>query len=397
MVVGGQAIWALGQAAVVLLLASKSMISLVGLLTLGLSIFAPLCLVGGLNLRTLIAIDDSNSISIAIAVRLRVIFTLLALTITVALLHIISDNPKDLMVVVALLGTRVADQLSDIAVGGFQRSGRHELIARSFAVRGFACSIPFALVWIPTGNLLVAAMASCVAAMGATAIFDLRPQLTKRSAFPMDNVPNLVDFFKGLGKSIFTAPFPLLDSLHFNGFRYAIFMLASLEVLGLVGIAQMLYTPVQLVISAMGYRYLTKARQLKVHGTHSAFQRHVRVGTLLGLWPGIAFLLLVATVPASLLGLIFVEQPGVGREILLVVGIVMLPLGAAGFASGSLVARGDVFSYLIGPVIGLLAFFLFLWPFSLVGTQDAVFKVGAAFLISSVLRLAFSLKRARRA
>jgi O-antigen/teichoic acid export membrane protein len=397
LVVGGQVLWALGQAAVVLLLASNSMISLVGLLTLGLSVFAPICLVGGLNLRTLIAIDDSNSISIAVAIRLRFIFALFALAITVALLNIVSDNPEELIVVVALLGTRVADQLSDIAVGGFQRSGHHELIARSFAVRGAACAIPFGILWFLNGSVLVAAVASCLAALGATVVFDLRPQLTTTAACPPDGGPNLVDFFKGLGKSLFTAPFPLLDSLHFNCFRYAIFMLASLEVLGLVGIAQTLYAPVQLLISAMGYRYLTKARQLKVHGTHGAFQHHVRVGTLLGLWPGTAFILLVAIVPALFLEPIFVDQPETGRNILLAVGIAMLPLGAAAFAAGSLVARGDVLSYVTGPVIGLSAFFLFLWPLSLVGTQDAVITVGAAFFISSVLRLAFSLQRARRA
>ena len=174
-------------------------------------------------------------------------------------------------------------------------------------------------------------------------------------------------------------------------------MLTSLEVLGLVGIEQTLYAPVQLLLSAMGYRYLTKARQLKVHGTYRSFQQHVRVGTFLGLWPGTAFVLLAAMVPALFLEPIFVDQPEVGRKILLVIGIAMLPLGAAGFAAGSLVARNDVLSYVIGPVIGLSAFFLFLWPLSLLSTHDAVFKVGAAFFISSVLRLTFSLKRARRA
>ncbi|WP_369652437.1 lipopolysaccharide biosynthesis protein [Variovorax sp. V213] len=392
-IIGGQALWALTQALVILLLARQAGgVELIGTFTLALAIFTPLCLVGGLNLRNLIAIDEGKRIDIAAALILRAIVVVVALAITVVALQCTGNLNSQWLIVVALLATRALDHVSDVAAGFYQNNNRLGKIGTSFFARGCASFLPLIAIWSLGGGLGWAAVASFLTTLAAVIVFDLISIRKIKEINKDKGNPKIGVLFKALMPSLSASLFPFFDSLHSNSLRYVVFFLFSSSVLGLVGIAQTLFAPVQLLISALGYSYLPKMRMLVKAGDRDKIISLVREGSLQGLLPTAAFLILSLIVPESLLRVAFgsVDLNGL-REALYMVSIAMLFFGVTGYLAQSVLAMRQERYYLLSPLIGSLSFFALTAVFYSFEPKIELIFVGILFASSFFSRMVCNL------
>ena len=248
-IIGGQGIWALAQALTVIVLSHFESIELVGIYTLGLAFFSPLCLLGSLNLRTLLAIDTDKHINLNAAYQFRAIVIFISLILTAVFLFISSSDLERLKIAILLVAVRSSDQMSDVATGDFQRTNKHYMIALSYMMRGLASILPLSIVLMLNGSLLLAAALTLFTSVCVTVAFDIVP--TIRNEKNKNNKSDIRNLINTLGKSLWSAPYPFMDNFHFNSLRYSIFLLASTSVLGVVSAAQTMYAPIQLIINLL--------------------------------------------------------------------------------------------------------------------------------------------------
>jgi O-antigen/teichoic acid export membrane protein len=392
-IIVGQAFWALAQALIVLLLARQAGgVELIGTFTLALAIFTPLCLVGGLNLRNLIAIDEDKNIDIAAALVLRTIVVVLALAITILVLQFTGNLGAHWPIVVVLMGTRALDHVSDVAAGVYQSNNRLGKIGVSFFARGAANFFPMIVIWNLGGGLGLAVGAAFVITLVAVVICDLLSIKRIAEASKKEGDFKLRLLFKTLVPSLSASLFPFFDSLHANSLRYAIVFLFSSSVLGLVGIAQTLFAPIQLLISALGYSYLPKMRALVKAGERDKIISFVRIGSLQGLLPTIAFLLFSLIVPDSLLRILFgdIDLKGL-RDALYMVSVAMLFFGVTGYLAQSVLAIKQERYYLLAPLIGSMSFFALIFLFHGFESKFELIYIGVIFSASFFSRIVCNL------
>lgn len=380
----GHGLWAVCQASVILFLASLGNYSLVGLIVLGLAILAPLTLAGSLNLRTLLAIDSSRRLDIVAAIFVRSLMVSVSLMISLVTLFIVARDIGDALVASLVIATRLVDQVSDVAIGHYQRSASYHLIARSFAARGLSHSSTFFAVYVFTGSLTAAACLALIACAAAGYKFDIVSLLTRgREASSGDSK---LAVLKSIGESIWTSPFPMLDSLHFNSLRFGVYVSASEHLLGLVGVAQTAFSPMQILITVLGYTHLARSRKCVLDGDVLGYRRNVHRGIFWGGSVATLFLFFVALVPDSVLDVIYRDFSSEGRQIMSVVAVAMIPWAVTGFNCQNLISSHRFFAYTINPVLGLVVFWCL--AFVLFRSQDIVplHAVCLAFFVSMSVR-----------
>lgn len=384
--VGGQAVWALSQAAVVITLSSGGLHGLIGVYVLGLAIFAPLCLMGSLNLRTSIALGrDTEFASVREALLLRLGVVATALLITLIAIAFAAPT-QDIWAVAALLvAVRAADQISDVMTGFYQKDGRQDLIGRSFLVRGLFSLVPFLLVVYLTGDYIAASALTLVSALAAAFCHDVLPSLWKgRSRTDRPRLRSrLGDMVK---RSATVAPYPLLDNLHFNSFRYAMFLGTSPEYLGLVGVAQTLFVPFQLLVAALNLPFLPRAGRLVDDGRIGAFRKLLVLGLATGFSIAGTFLLAAWLMPEAIAERLFGADADTGTNAVILVAVAMLLVPANGFSASALIATTRSSLYTLAPVAGLAVFAALI----LVMDRSVEQTIALAFLASYVIRLAFT-------
>ena len=382
----GQAIWAIAQALIVVVVSRTGGLNLVGLLVLGLGIFSPACLLMGLNLRALIAIDNTGSIDIINAIRVRFLSITIALVFTGAVLWMIGDGVwDDWLVIILLVASRASDQSADIAIGYYQRTNRPFRIGLSFSLRGVASILPFAITIYLTGNLVTSAIVNLAAMVFVHLLIDIVP--IWRSA-QRSHIGGLRSFLGNLGMGLASAPFPLLDSLFVNSLRYAVAILLSKEILGLVGIAQTLYAPFQLMFSAIGFSFLPRMRALVTGGSLEEQLRHLAKGVGLVIAGGLVFLIAAAVVPAHWLFLVFHADGEALKIVLITVALAVLPQPVAGFISLTRLARNEAAIMSISVGVSLCILAIGLWAFWLVSPETvALWQVAMAIFACSILRI----------
>lgn len=396
----GQAVWAAAQAAIVIVLSSRGEHALIGVYTLGLAVFAPLCLLGSLNLRTSVALGRDNMVFAprqALALRAGVV--IVALLVTLAVLTAAAGGFAQWLIAATLISIRAVDQISDVSTGFYQRNDRQDLIARSFFIRGATNFLPFVATVVLTGDVLLATLLALAATLVAALAHDALPMLRKGGAVAGRLWQEIRDIAR---RSAWVAFYPVLDNLHFNSFRYAMFLATSAEFMGLVGVAQTLFVPFQLVVTALGFQFLPQALRLH-HGDlkdgGSRENAHLWKGVGLGFAVTVSFAVLVWLMPSSLIGWIFQEGAQEARPALMVVAIAMLPVAATGFVALSLIAREERRLYVLAPTVALVVFWIsavVAWTVSLPTLQrphsmTASLIVAILFAVSTLLRLAIGL------
>jgi len=381
-VVASQVVFALGQAAILLILARQGQLETIGVFTAGLAIFSPLCLLAGLNSRTLIAIAATSGLSAATAFQLRAIAILGSGAIAAALLIPLAPDAATLAAAVLLVGTRAADQLSDVSIGFYQRDGRMDLIARSFAIRGLAGLLPFAFVLGLGGAIPLAAAAAALGTTSAVLLLEVRPLTAGTRTCTSPGLGTaLREFLRSPAAFV-----PLVDSLHINAIRYALVLTSSADFLGLFGIAQAFFAPVQLLTTAIGYRRLAQARQLVERGDVLGLKRQAAVGLVLGGLLSLAFLLGALLIPTSVLALAVGDAAPDARSALLGVAVAFLFWAPNAMVGYPLIAANRQWAYLLAPLLGNVAFIASLALTHLTG-ETSVWTVMLLFSMSLLFRV----------
>lgn len=357
-IMGGQAGWAVAQALLMIALVRFGGLELAGLFTLALAVFTPACLFTGLNLRSLIAVDNEHAIDIRTALVVRAGSVISALLLCAIVLYFAAGGlTANWLIAMGLIVARGADQSADVTMGWYQRNNRLQLIGRSYFARGAATIVPFGLVLLFGGSIALAALATLAANWVTHLAIDLRPIFRHRFESSPVSPAQLV---RSLGGGLASAPYPFLDSLYFNSLRYGVVIFFGTETLGLLGVAQTLYVPLQLAITAAGYTYLTRARALVLSADRSGQLRLLAMGLAGSLLIGMAFVLFVYLIPAQWLALIFQVDGAAQKEVLLIFALATLPLPMGGFFSLSRTARREmaIISIAVGAALGLYALFL---------------------------------------
>ncbi|MCO8017963.1 hypothetical protein NI456_03730 [Brevundimonas diminuta] len=333
----GQAIWAVAQALMVLAVARAGGLELVGLLVLGLAIFTPACLGTGFNLRALIAIDDADAIDIRMALWWRAWSIIFALAGTALVLALVAGTiGRDWLAATLLVASRASDQSADITTGWYQRANRHTRIGWSFGLRGLASILPIAGVVLFGGGIVLGATLTLITTLLVHIVADISPIL---KAAPLRPRTPATTFLRRLGSGLKSAPYPLLDSLYASSIRYAAAALLGTQLVGLIGIAQTLYAPIQLLISAIAFRYLTRTRALVVANRRAEQKTLLMQSLVFGLAVGAGFFAASVAFPIEWLTQSFSTESPPLRPALIAIAAMSLPLPMISFLGHYLTAN----------------------------------------------------------
>lgn len=397
--VGGQAVWAMAQAAIVVVLSSRGQQALIGVYVFGLAVFAPLCLVGSLNLRTSIALGRHAAFaSVRQALLLRAAVVVVALAVTLAVLAVAAHSLQYWICSALLIGIRAVDNISEVMIGFYQRDDRQALIARSFFLRGAANILPFLAVFLASGDHIAAIAVTLATTLGIVLWHDVLPALRGKEGSNQETA-SWFGIWNVARRSAGVAPFPVLDNLHFNSFRFAMFLGTSPEFMGLVGVAQTLFVPFQLVATAIGFGYLHQASRVYREAAPTEILRHMLFGVGLGFAVTFGFLVFASVLPSSLTSLIFGDKAMEAAPVLKLVALAMLPIVATGYAAMSLVASDGRGMYNLAPAIAIVFFWICFgivyangaMGFDFMKTFSVETLIAVIFFGSSLLRLILTL------
>ncbi|WP_210530254.1 hypothetical protein [Rubellimicrobium arenae] len=387
-VVLGQAVFAASQAAILMILAHRGQLETIGVFTAGLAIFGPLCLVASLNSRILIVIAAAPDLGPRTAFRLRGIAVLASAAVTALALIPVAPDAWTLLAAGLLIGTRAADQLSDVSIGFYQREGRTNLISRSFAVRGLAALSAFIAVLVPFDNVPVASAAAAVAATSAVLLLEVRPLLAR---FPdHEQAPGIWSTLRALVRFP-AAFFPFVDSLHTNAIRYALVQVTSAQFLGLFGVAQALFSPFQLLTTAIGYQRLSLSKSLAERQDLPGLRRQAIRGLGLGLGLSLLFTAGALLVPHAVLALVVGDSVEATRDAMIKVGVAMFFWAPNAMVAHPVIAMNRQSSYLLAPLVSLLAFAGAVVGLHLWGTGTSVWLTVLLFSGSFLIRVVWCL------
>jgi O-antigen/teichoic acid export membrane protein len=385
----GQIMWAIGQAVIVLILSHQSQFYIIGLYSLALSIFAPLCLAGSFNLRIFIVVRDEAEYSPASVIFLRAVVVSIALTITITSVCLLADDMRAAIAASSLLALRAVDQLSDAAIGFYQRDERFGRVGSSFALRGAAGAPPFLILTLSGVDVFYAAIITLAIVGPLAASFDLLP-LLRQSGSKLEWTKGLKKLVFALRHSSLQAFFPLLDNLQFNCFRYAAFFFLPTVEFAFVGLAHILYGPFQLLTSAFAFKFLSQAAGMAKAKLVQRENRHLFRGLLIGASISFLFLTGVFVAPTFVLELLIGKQATAAIPFIEATAISMLPVAAAGFVSHSLAARSATRAYAIAPLAGLVFFTVVLPIAVMFGPLSSLYSIVLIYVLCYLFRIAIS-------
>lgn len=380
----GQAVWAACQAGLIFFLSGRQEgISLVGSLTFALAIFSPICLLGSLNTRNLVAIGRGSTDSLARDVCIRAVVVMVAMVAAVVVLSLTEKFNQFTFLTVLLLVLRGADQLSDVSAGYYQNNRNIKRLMYSYCGRGL---ISFATLVIAYGlsssleiGIGVAAVATLVFVVGFDVVVPVK-KLRSESKFEKKEILE--------NKKISHAVklFPFVDSLHANSLRLAVGASFPAEIVGIFGVIQTAFAPVQLLISAIALSNLRTLADLSESGA-------VRFRHVLNKLSAISFIIVIAFglfwefVDVRLIVIMFpVLNSSEVKEVGVLFALSMLLFGPAGFyAQAALIKRNDKV-YGIAPLVGLASFCIFLVASKLGILSAGLLALCLCFLFSNALR-----------
>lgn len=384
----GQGIWAASQALLVLYLTYNGQMKLLGLYTLGLAIYTPICLAGGLNLRNLLSIDTENKIQPHLAIIFRIIVATVAIPITSLALYVYDKGSELWIISTILIAARISDQVSDVCAGVYQKQSKYRIIGLSYALRGVANIIPFVLSILITSNLKVASISVLITTIISTFVIDAYPTILRSIKDEFAGQNNIMDLFRSIRPSILSSPFPLLDSLHMNSLRYALSFNYSAETMGLIGLAQTLYSPIQLLITSIGYTNITKVKIIVHSKNNNNLNNNLIIGMLIALVPSIILMTIIILLNSFLL--INVSSHYEFNMIVVAIFLSYIPLAMSGFVSQAMISAGLMREYIISPLIGIIVF-LFLFALSNYLINTNIIIIFLMFIASGVIRLSYAL------
>jgi O-antigen/teichoic acid export membrane protein len=277
-VAAGNLLYAACQWGTLVVLAKAGDAAMVGEYALALAITAPVMLLLGANLRSLVATDAQHSYAFAEYLGLRLLTTMAALLFVLALT---TTAPQDLFWVLLAVGvSKAVEAISDLFTGGFQQHERMSIASRSLVLRGMTGLLALALTLL-RGGTLAQGMCALAAAWLLVLLLHDRPMLarTLRAEASDRSLGPRFDGRRLRSLLVLAAPLGLvamLASLSLNIPRYFLQHSLGTEGVGIyAGIASFLLIGM-LVMNALGAAVAPRLARDYARRDFSSFLRQVR-------------------------------------------------------------------------------------------------------------------------
>jgi O-antigen/teichoic acid export membrane protein len=386
----GQTVWAVAQALLLLYLAQVSGLVLVGVVTVGFAVFAPVALLLSFNLRTSVAINLLPKLEFRLLLLFRLATSFVSVLIAATAAWAVDSGSSNAVCAALLLSTKLIDNVADLNVGLYQRDHRMGHIANSLNVRGIA-------ILVAIGISIVAgldALTFCALAAGLYAatfvLFDMS-RIDLRGGNESDGPKaSIRQTIGAIQKNWMSALFPAADNLHQNCLRLGATLFFEISTVGLIGLALTAYAPMQLLVTAVGMKILPQLRQHQQEGDKEAFEKVRRMGMLYGLGIASATVVIAFFVPALLYEMVFKADGDLAKRVTVMVGLANWLLPMCGLMSLSLIASQNTKRYLFGPILAVGVFWILVGILAQLTTLALLHLCAAAFF-ASALRVLMSL------
>lgn len=391
--VAGLGTWAASQMLLMITLAAVHSLDLVGVFSLGLTVFSLVMVALGLNLRLAIAVDREDRIGIAPALAIRLGTALIVYLLALASMAIYAPAPETFMAAAVLLGGRIADQVVDVFYGFQQKQGRNVVLSGSFFARGVATCLLCLCMFVWRTDPLVVILMGMLAYGAGSVLLEValfRGRWRNEGEARLGNAIGAV--LRDEKVRSFSA-FPALDALHFSSFRLAVAPLLDTRMFGAFALALNAFSATQVLVTALGLTALSRLKSGVHERSADPVGQMLRECVVLGA-ACLGFFAL-CSLALSLLGAVKVIDPAMFGFFLMGNFWALLLFPFTGFIAQTSVFFGNRAGYWQAPLAGSLAFAAAAlialassahWP----STASYLVLCGALFL-SCVVRISVSL------
>jgi O-antigen/teichoic acid export membrane protein len=377
----GNVVYAGCQWGVVSVLAKFGGASIVGELTLGLAVSAPVFMFTNLQLRAVQATDVNAESAFADYFTLRFVATLFGLMLIIGLLPFAGSSAAVRFVILVVSVSKCAECMSDMTAGLLQREERLKLVAISLMIRGAGSVLVFSITFAYVRNLAYSLIAMSGVWLAVLLFYDLpnaRALIGRHDAyFRLDRRALCRLAMLGLPLG-WVATFA---SLYVNIPRYFLQHYLGLAEQGIYASLAYLVVAINLVVLALTQSVTTRLAHLFAQGEIEQFVRLVTRLSMLGVLIAAVGVPLTFLVGRPLLTFLY------RREFADHVGLLALLVGIAGiFTIGAFLFcgvtaarsfRAQVPIYFVAMLVGTIGASLLVPQYGLIGA-------GLALLLSAI-------------
>lgn len=267
----GNSFFAAVQWGIVILLAKLGSPEMVGRYTLAIAISAPVFMLTGMRLDTVMTTDVREERAFGNFLGLRLVSTALAMVI-VAVLTLLGNYGSELAVIIALVTlAKSVEAVSDIIYALIQKHERLDLVARSLILRGGLTLLVFAIVLGVSGDLSTALIAEVLVWLSVLWFYDLRKTQIWLSTRRPDFEPRTM-----LSLLWLTLPLGIvsgLNSMSTQVPRYTIGSIWGERQLGIFSAIMALGALASLITTALSRSALPRLSQQFASGNYDHFMR----------------------------------------------------------------------------------------------------------------------------
>lgn len=377
-------------------LARNESLHLVGLVMLGLSVYAPISLLTGFNLRNRVAVDAEEIYQKSEVFALRLLTSTAALFLTGFLIFFYTDDVRSALVAFFFVATRLSDQLADVSVGFYQRDGELERIAKSLFFRSLSQVLPFIVVYSVDIDVLWASVVAAILSLMTVMYIDGG---LKGGMFASVSGVTKPLFVGGVKASLQASVFPFLDSVYVNSLRYAAALFLTADSVGRIGVAQTLYAPLAMFITALGYGHLSRSSSAAKSQDWGLLLKLLIKASVIGMSVVLVATVVLYIIPDGFYSLVGLKPESMGRDAAVFVFLGLAPLAANGFACQTLLSAKLGREYSLNPMVGIFVFMLALAAVVYIlgfNFQSGIFVAYFAGSCARVVHASLSIFAARR-
>lgn len=268
----GSIIYAGAQFVIIILLNKFGSPEIVGQYSLGLAVTAPIYMLSHLHLRSVLIVDSSGQYEVGDYIGLRLLTTSAAFLITVCIALLGGFNQMTQLIILMISLYRVIESISDILLGILQKQEKLDQITICRISKGLVSMLIFAMVFIPTHNLVLSLLIQVIGWLMATLWFELR--VTKA-------ITSLIPYFhwKRLARLLLlSSPLGIVlafMSLNTNLPQYAIAYFVGEYQLGVYASFSYLIVACNVVVTALGEAITPRLARFHAEGKHKEFTKLV--------------------------------------------------------------------------------------------------------------------------
>lgn len=264
----GNIIYAGAQFVIIILLNKFGSPEIVGQYSLGLAVTAPIYMLSHFHLRSVLIVDSSGKYEVGDYIGLRLMTTCAAFMITICISFLGGFNHMTQLVICMISMYRVIESMSDILLGILQKQERLDQITICRTSKGLVSTIIFALIFIPTHNLILSLLIQVIGWLMITLWFDLRMAKASASINPSFHWKRLSRLL------LLSSPLGIVlafMSLNTNLPQYAIAYFVGEYELGVFASFSYLIVACNVVVTALGEAITPRLARYNAEGKHKEF------------------------------------------------------------------------------------------------------------------------------